>query len=85
MPDNEHTLAPLRHTEVLSVKAGEGPAIAEFPQPGGEAVKIVGLINFLKAAKLSRCFCVKAKGSGKVDSSSSSFAAFIGLRIFRDI
>lgn len=85
MSDNEHTLPPLRHTEVLSVKTCEGPAIAELPQPGGEAVKIVGLINFLKASKLSRCFCVKSESAGKVDSSSSSFAAFIGLRILRDI
>lgn len=75
MCDNKHTLAPLRQTEVLSVKASEGATIAEFPKPGEEAVKIVGLVSFLKLSKASNCVSVK---SGFDCQSSSSLASVPG-------
>jgi hypothetical protein len=38
--DNEHTLASLGHSEILSVKHSVGEPIPELPQPSEEGTKI---------------------------------------------
>jgi len=71
MRDNEHTLASLGQAEVLSVINRRRDPIAELFQGGEEAVKIVGLINFLKFSKAICCVGVKSEFVSK----SSSFCS----------
>src|SRR5678815_1358367 len=40
MPDNEHTLASLGESEILSVKDAVGPPIPEFCQPPDKGTKV---------------------------------------------
>src|SRR5579859_1920177 len=85
MSDNEHTLAPLGHPEILSVKNACGGPIAELAQGGDEAVKIVGLINFLKRSRAEFWAGVNPEVSAIFDSRSKSRFESTGRRMRRVI
>jgi len=85
MSDNEHTLAPLRQAEKLSVKNRCGDPVAESCQAGEEAVKITGLIDFFKFSKESRCSGVKSGFDSSRLSNAASLAGCLGLASVRRI
>lgn len=74
MRDNEDALAPLRNSEVLSVKHSPGDTVPEFRKSTGEGVKIVCLLNVL----VSRSSWISSGVQSSKNLSTSSLV--IGVR-----